>query len=148
MAANNSYPAKSVIGSPVHATMSFLQPVGNAADGKILIGVPVVSPTDPAPRVASMINKYYPNLPIDFASLWGCAVAQVTTTALTELGPIRHARVAQPAGQLAWQDRVATLPAHHVWRANRLGISSMYYLGVRDQKLVPVGEYPLLSGGR
>ena len=74
----------------------------------------------------------------------GCGVAQVTTTALTEAGP-NPTRAGLIRVLDGWRGKVASpmFPPITYGGTGRLGINSMFYVGVRDQKLVPAGEYPL-----
>jgi ABC-type branched-subunit amino acid transport system substrate-binding protein len=145
--ANDAYPSKFVIGGPVNLSASFLAPVQDAANNH-LIGTSMITPPDD-PRSKSCVDaikKYAPDLAIDWYSLWGCATAQVTTTALTELGPnpTRAGLIKMLDG---WRDKTASplIPPLTFGGSSRLGITSMSYVAIRNnQKLVIEGDFKLL----
>ena len=145
--ANDAYPSKFVIGGPVNLSASFLQPVMDVANNHMVATSMLTPPEDPRSKSCiDAIKKYYPDLAIDWFSLWGCATAQVTTTALTELGP-QPTRAGLMKLMDGWRDKTASplFPPLTFGGANRLGISSMSYVAIRDgQKMTVEGSFKLL----
>lgn len=145
--ANDAFPTKFVIGGPVNLSASFLQPVLDVANNRLIGTSMVTPPEDPNSKsCVDAIKKHTPPVAVDWYSLWGCAVAQAATTALTEVGP-NPTRAGLIKMMEGWRGKVASplLPPLNFGGPTRLGITSMSYVAIRDgQKLVVEGNFNLL----
>ena len=143
MQSQDAFPKKFVIGGSTLATGAFIDPVGSAADGHLLVLTPTEPPTAQAASGCDAVLQAKGIAPEGF-SLFGCAAAQVMTEALRETGPdLTRESLMNTLRQ--WSQKAASplLPPLSFSATSNLGEHSMILVGVEDGKLVDKGTVPL-----
>jgi branched-chain amino acid transport system substrate-binding protein len=146
MAANDAYPKKYVIGGPAQASGSFIEPAGEAANGKVIATLAQTPDSDArAKTCVDAIKASGGTLTTDVATLWGCATAQVLTVALEKIGP-KPSREALMKELETWKDFQASplLPPITFSSKQRLGLSTMYFVRIENGKPIVAGQFDLL----
>jgi branched-chain amino acid transport system substrate-binding protein len=145
MQANNAYPNKFVLSGPVNTSKSFLDPAGGTADDKMLSGLPIaLGSEEKSATCVAALKEHAPDLAVDFFSLWGCATAQIMTTALDEAGKdLTRAGFSSTLRSWAGKEASPLFPPLTFTVENNLGIRSMFVAATRGSSNVIDGEFDL-----
>ncbi len=141
MSRQNAFPNKLLLGQSTLATGAFVGPAGQAASGKVLTVSPVVPPSsDKAKSCIDAFNEQGNGLKPDGFSLFGCATAQVLTTALDEMGT-NVTRKGLLEKLQSWKGKKASdlFPPLTFTADNNVGNASMILVGIKNGQLVEQG---------
>ena len=145
MAAQDAFPAKKLIGFSTLAARSFVDPAKGLADGR-LVAPSVVAPWD-SPDAKSCVDAFQSGsskvVPDGF-SLFGCGMAQLMTTALSETGKdLTRDGLQKTLESFDGKAVSPVLPPVSFSSSQHLGASSMWIVGVKKGHLVDEGKLAL-----
>jgi ABC-type branched-subunit amino acid transport system substrate-binding protein len=141
MSRQNAFPNKLILGQSTLATGAFVNPAGQAASGRVLTVSPVVpSTSESAQSCIDAFEEQGAGLEPDGFSLFGCATAQVLTTALEEMGDevTREGLIETLQG---WEGKEASelFPPLTFTEEDNVGNDSMILVGIENGQLVEQG---------
>lgn len=141
--ANDAFPAKKILGSQVHTTAAFLESAGSGVNGRFLIPLSNVPPSDE--RAKSCLDALG-----DAASAatslttWGCATAQVLATAIAETPePLTREGIAKTLNGWNAKEASPLFPPITFSETQRLGLDHLFVLEIEDGKAVATDTVPI-----
>jgi ABC-type branched-subunit amino acid transport system substrate-binding protein len=141
--ANEAFPAKMILGSQAHTTPAFLESAGSGVNGRFLIPLSNVPPSDE--RAKSCLDVLGDAAPAATSlTAWGCAIAQVLTAAIEETPePLTREGIAKTLNGWKAKEASPLFPPITFSETQRLGLDHMFVLEIEDGKAVATDTVPI-----
>lgn len=140
MSSENFAPAKDLIGSSAIAQATYLSNVSPSLYPKVIVSSDIIPPSAAGGTKCGSVLKAA-GIPVSSVTLRGCGTAQVVVEALKQAkAPVTSAGIVTAMESWTNVKASAIYPPITFTKTNHIGVSSLYFFGVKNGKFTIIGQ--------